>query len=65
LSQPKNIDEEAALFKELQREAEELDRASKEERECPVPKPRGIIGRLMGFEDSQGPVPTKKGAEHL
>lgn len=47
LSQLKDISEEAALFQELQREAEALE---KEARECPVPKPRGVLGRLLGFE---------------
>ena len=48
LVQAKDLSEEAALFQELQREAEALE---KEARECPVPKPRGVIGRLLGFEE--------------
>ena len=48
LAQRKDIEEEAALFRELQREAEALD---KQGHECPVPKPKGILGRLLGFED--------------
>lgn len=48
LSQRKAISEEAALFAELQREADALE---KEARECPVPKPRGFIGRFLGFEE--------------
>ncbi|KAL2397087.1 hypothetical protein ABEF95_000327 [Exophiala dermatitidis] len=50
LTQSKDLEEEAALFRELQREAAALE---KEARECPVPKPRGLIGRLLGFEDSE------------
>ncbi|KAK5060227.1 hypothetical protein LTR84_010112 [Exophiala bonariae] len=49
LSQRKAMSEEAALFAELQREADALE---KEARECPVPKPRGLIGRILGFEDT-------------
>ena len=48
LAQRKAMSEEAALFAELQREAEALDR---EARECPVPKPRGFIGRFLGFQE--------------
>lgn len=43
------MSEEAALFAELQREADALE---KEARECPVPKPRGLIGRILGFEET-------------
>lgn len=50
LAQPKNIEEEAALFRELQREAEILEKQS---RECPVPKPRGMLGRFLGFQDER------------
>lgn len=50
LTQSKDLEEEAALFRDLQREAEALER---EARECPVPKPTGIIGRLLGFEDKK------------
>lgn len=48
LSQRKAMSEEAALFAELQREADALE---KEARECPVPKPRGFIGRFLGFKE--------------
>ncbi|EXJ78767.1 hypothetical protein A1O1_09169 [Capronia coronata CBS 617.96] len=50
LTQSKDLEEEAALFRDLQREAEALE---KEARECPVPKPSGVIGRLLGFEDKK------------
>jgi cytochrome c oxidase assembly factor 2 len=52
LTQSKNLEEEAALFRELQREAEVLDQ--QDARECPVPKPRGVLGRLLGFEEKEG-----------
>lgn len=51
LADHKNLEEEAALFRELQREAEILEKADREARECPVPKPTGMLGRLLGFED--------------
>lgn len=35
-----------ALFREMKKEADKLKR---EGRECPVPKPRGKIGELLGF----------------
>ncbi|EXJ84165.1 hypothetical protein A1O3_04832 [Capronia epimyces CBS 606.96] len=50
LAQSKDLEEEAALFRDLQREAEALEM---EARECPVPKPKGVIGRLLGFEDKR------------
>lgn len=51
LTQTKDIAEEAALFRELQREAEALEQEARQARECPVPKPRGMIGRWLGFEE--------------
>ncbi|KIW20990.1 hypothetical protein PV08_01569 [Exophiala spinifera] len=53
LADLKNLEEEAALFRELQREAEMLEKADREARECPVPKPSGILGRFLGFEDKK------------
>jgi hypothetical protein len=52
-SQPssvKSLQEEAQLFKRLQKEAETVER---EARECPVPKPRGFVGRILGFEEQK------------
>jgi cytochrome c oxidase assembly factor 2 len=40
------IEGEAALFRQFQEEAEMLE---KEARECPVPKPGGFLGQLLGF----------------
>ncbi len=53
LTQTKNLQEEAALFRELQREAEILDQQDAGARECPVPKPRGVLGRWLGFEERE------------
>lgn len=39
------LEEEIELFQELELEAAELERQS---RECPVPKPKTILGRLFG-----------------
>ncbi|KKK17224.1 hypothetical protein P175DRAFT_0498583 [Aspergillus ochraceoroseus IBT 24754] len=39
-------DEEVSTFLQLEEEAEQL---SKPGRECPVPKPTGVIGELLGF----------------
>lgn len=60
MAQAKELEEEAALFRELQREAEALER---EAGECPVPKPSGILGRLLGFTDrpqAQHPVDMQR-----
>jgi len=40
--------EEAMLFRELEAEARLLEKQA-EVRECPVPKPRGVLGRVLGF----------------
>ena len=53
LAQSKDLEEEAALFRALQREAEALEKEAREARECPVPKPKGILGRLLGFEEKK------------
>lgn len=47
-SKTNSLEEEAAILQQLQ--AEDLAiREQAERRECPVPKPKGVIGRLMGF----------------
>lgn len=38
--------DEVATFLQMEAEAESLARIG---RECPVPKPRGIVGQLLGF----------------
>ncbi len=51
-SRSRDMEDEAALFQQLKEEAELVE---KQARECPVPKPSGYIGRLLGFEKSQTP----------
>ena len=46
-SKDTRIDDEAALFRQFQEEAKMLE---KEAHECPVPKPGGVLGRLLGFQ---------------
>lgn len=41
-------DEEVSTFFQMEAEAEKLERIP---RECPVPKPSGILGELLGFTD--------------
>jgi cytochrome c oxidase assembly factor 2 len=43
----RTMEDEAALFQQLKEEAELLE---KQARECPVPKPSGWVGRVLGFE---------------
>ncbi|KIV93444.1 hypothetical protein PV10_04657 [Exophiala mesophila] len=57
LAQQKELEEEAVLFRELQREADALER---EAGECPVPKPSGVIGRLLGFTDRAKEQPQQQ-----
>lgn len=47
------IQDEAKLLQQLQAEAAALEQENAR-RECPVPKPRGALGRLLGFEEKQG-----------
>lgn len=53
------MDEDVSAFLQLEAEAKKL---SEHRRECPVPKPGGILGELLGFktggnERHQGQVP--------
>lgn len=48
----KTMEEEAALLRSLQAEAAALE-AESTRRECPVPKPGGVIGRWLGFQDAK------------
>jgi cytochrome c oxidase assembly factor 2 len=32
---------------------------SKKKRECPVPKPGGIVGQVMGFKEQESRAPTQ------
>ncbi len=46
----RDLDEETALFEQLAAEASLLEAQAKAARECPVPKPTGWVGRVLGFE---------------
>lgn len=46
----KHLQDEAELSRQLQQEAEILE---KQARECPVPKPKGFIGKILGFDNRQ------------
>ncbi|KAF2208866.1 hypothetical protein CERZMDRAFT_101072 [Cercospora zeae-maydis SCOH1-5] len=35
------------------------DHHANPQRECPVPKPGGLVGQIMGFESTKRPVPTE------
>lgn len=50
--------DEAAVLKMFQEEARRLE---KEARECPVPKPSGWFGRVLGFESGKAEGPVEKG----
>lgn len=41
--------DEVTTFLQMEAEAESLARIG---RECPVPKPRGIVGQLLGFTNN-------------
>lgn len=45
---PQSTDEEVSTFLQMEAEAESMAKVG---RECPVPKPRGIIGELLGFSN--------------
>ena len=45
-------EEEAMRFYMLELEAEEHARQAARGRECPVPKPRGLLGRLLGVQEN-------------
>ena len=45
---PDVVDEEVSTFLQMKAEAEKLSHTN---RECPVPKPKGVIGELLGFRD--------------
>ena len=39
-------DDEVSMFLQMEEEAQNLTQVS---RECPVPKPKGVLGQLLGF----------------
>jgi len=54
------LQKEAELLQQLQAEAAALDQENAR-RPCPVPKPRGALGRLLGFEDDTDVVKPGNG----
>jgi len=50
-NQQRKMQKEADLLQQLQAEAAARDQENAR-RPCPVPKPRGALGRLLGFEDA-------------
>lgn len=44
------VDEEVSTFLQMEEEAEKLSHFS---RECPVPKPKGILGEWLGFRNTR------------
>jgi hypothetical protein len=51
---------EAAVLKMLQEEAKQLDQRQQQARECPVPKPSGWIGKVLGFDGSNNATSSSK-----
>ncbi|CEJ58586.1 Putative Alpha-1,3-mannosyltransferase [Penicillium brasilianum] len=48
---PGALDEEVSTFFQMEEEAEKLARVG---HECPVPKPKGVLGELLGFRNARG-----------
>ncbi|OOQ89360.1 hypothetical protein PEBR_27597 [Penicillium brasilianum] len=48
---PGAVDEEVSTFFQMEEEAEKLARVG---HECPVPKPKGVLGELLGFRNARG-----------
>ncbi|KAJ5802951.1 uncharacterized protein N7503_005401 [Penicillium pulvis] len=48
---PAAADEEVTTFFQMEEEAEKLTHIS---HECPVPKPKGVLGELLGFHNARG-----------
>lgn len=53
----KTLQEEAEIMRALQAETEALEKENAR-RECPVPKPKGVLGRFLGFdrEEQKGDI---------
>ncbi|KAJ5160002.1 uncharacterized protein N7482_007006 [Penicillium canariense] len=45
------VDEEVSAFFQMEEEAEKLAHVG---HECPVPKPKGVLGELLGFRNARG-----------
>jgi hypothetical protein len=58
----RTMQEEAVLLRRMQDEAARLE---KEARECPVPKPSGWVGRVLGFDIKQNPTHAKEGSSKV
>ena len=54
---PPLTDDEVSTFLQLEAEAENL---SQRRRECPIPKPGGIVGELLGFKNQGDKRPQKE-----
>lgn len=48
---PQPADEEVSTFFQMEAEAEKLEHVR---RQCPVPKPSGVLGDLLGFSNQKG-----------
>ncbi|KAJ5098467.1 hypothetical protein N7532_005468 [Penicillium argentinense] len=48
---PGPVDEEVSTFFQMEAEAQKLTQAN---HECPIPKPKGILGELLGFRNAHG-----------
>ncbi|KAL1967891.1 hypothetical protein VTN77DRAFT_2308 [Rasamsonia byssochlamydoides] len=53
---PQATDEEVSTFLQMEEEAETM---AKMGRECPVPKPGGIVGQFLGFATKPGREPRE------
>ncbi|KAH8705094.1 hypothetical protein BGW36DRAFT_366814 [Talaromyces proteolyticus] len=54
-SLPRSNDEEVSTFLQLEAEAESIGKLG---HECPVPKPGGIVGKLLGFPNKKKDTST-------
>ena len=48
---PGVADEEMTTFFQMEEEAQQMTRVG---HECPVPKPKGVLGELLGFQNARG-----------
>lgn len=44
------VDEEVSTFFQMEEEAQKLAHVG---RECPVPKPKGVLGKFLGFPNAR------------
>lgn len=45
------VDEEVSTFFQMEAEAQKMTQVN---HECPIPKPKGVIGELLGFHSARG-----------